>query len=244
MADQIGVTGSISGRVVWSGDVPDVPPISGLITSKDGLRWGEVPNHFAPRIDPQSKGIADAVVYLNSARQPPAFPPLTVELSDRAVRVRQGDHVSRIGFVKVGHEIEMVSRDDEYHSLRARGAAFFTLPFPEPNKPLKRKLDTPGPVEFTSAAGFFWSAADVFVCDHGHYTTTDADGRFSFDKVPPGEHEVVAWLRNWELLGRDRDPETGKVVRLRFADSFQLTRKVTVADGKLSDVTFAFPPGK
>jgi hypothetical protein len=240
--DPAGGRGRISGRVVWSGDSPAVPPIRGLITTKDGLRWGEVPNHFAPQIDPESKGVADVVVFLKAASGEATFPPLTVEQSDLTVRVRQGDRTGRIGFVKVGSEIEMVSRDDEYHSLRARGAVFFTLPFPESNKPIRRKLDTPGHVEFTSAAGFFWSAADVFVCDHGHCTATAADGRFTLDQVPPGEYEVVAWLRNWELLGRDRDPETGKIVRLRFAEPFRLTKQVTVGRGKLVDVTFEFPP--
>ncbi len=235
----------VTGRVAWSGDIPAVPPIRGLITTKDGLQWGEVPNHFAPRIDPERKGVADAVVFLRAGADTGWKTwPLVVEQSDHTVRVRQRDRVGRIGFVRVGSEIEMVSRDDEYHSLRARGAAFFTLPFPAPNKPIKRKLDTPGHVEFTSAAGYFWSAADVFVCEHGFYTTTDADGRFTLDAVPPGEYEVVAWLRNWELLSRDRDPETGKIVRLHFAEPFQQMRKATVGGGKLSEVSFAFPPSK
>jgi hypothetical protein len=227
---------------MWPGDISIAPPIRGLITTKDGLRWGEVPNHFAPRIDPKTKGVMDAVVYLKGASGNADFPPLTVEQFDLTVRIRQGERISRIGFVKVGSEIEMVSRDVEYHSLRARGAAFFTLSFPEPNQPIKRVLNMPGHVEFTSAAGFFWSAADVFVCEHGHYTTTDANGWFTLDQVPPGEYQVVAWLRNWELLGRDRDPETGKIVRLKFAEPFQLTRKVTVQSGKLAQVEFALPP--
>ncbi|MEO2088228.1 MAG: hypothetical protein ABGY75_01855 [Gemmataceae bacterium] len=236
-----GDLGTIGGRVVWSGDIPDVPPIRGLITTKGGLHWGEVPNHFAPRIDPKSQGIADAVVFLKASPIAGTIPPLTVEQSDLTIRIRQSGETSRLGFVKVGSEIEMVSRDDEYHSLRARGAEYFTLPFPAPNQPVRRKLDTPGHVEFTSAAGYFWSAADVFVCEHGFYTTTDSDGRFTLTGVPPGEYEVVTWLRNWELLGRDRDPETGKIVRLRFAEPFQQTRKVTVAGGTVTDVTFVFP---
>ena len=267
-----GESGTLTGRVVWTGELPVVPPIRGVIGTPDGPQWGDVPNHFAPRIDPKSKGVADAVVYLNRrADTGPAwsFPPTRIEQQNSRIQIRQGEHVGRVGFVRVGQEIEMVSRDEVYHALRARGAAFFTLPFPEPDKvtarstsgsatpsetpalpspkadrPVTRRFDTPGHVEFTSAAGFFWTAADLFVCDHGFYTTTGAEGRFELKTVPPGEYEVVAWVRNWEVLGRDRDPETGKIVRLQFADPFRMTKRVTVAGGKMADVGFALPPTK
>jgi hypothetical protein len=235
----------VSGRVVWSGDIPDVPPIRGLITTKDGIRWAEMPNHFAPKIDLKSRGIADAVVYLKAGEDVDWKTwPMEVEQSNFTIRVRQGSHVGRIGFFRVGSEIEMVSRDAEYHSLRARGVEYFTLPFPEPNQPIKRILDTPGHVEFTSAAGYFWSAADVFVCEHPYYTTTDAEGRFDLKNVPPGEYELVAWLRNWQVLDRERDPETGRIMRVKFAEPFQQTRKVTVEGGKLTEVRIEFPPNR
>ena len=224
--------GRIAGRVVWPGEIPEAKPISGLITTRDGLRWGEMPNHLAPRIDPETKGLADAVVYLKSVdpklSKPWPYDPLRIEQRDRTIGVKQGSRTGRIGFVRVGEPIEMVSYDSDYHMLRARGAGFFTLPFPEPNSPSTRTIGTPGLTEFTSAAGYFWSSADVFACEHPYHTATDATGRFILDGIPPGTYTVLAWHRNWKLLQFERDPETGKIMRLNFDAPFQTERALEI----------------
>ena len=237
--------GRIAGRVTWPGTIPEVKPIKGLIATPDGLRWGEQPNHLAPAIDPMSKGLANAVVYLKAVDPKLAkawpFEPLAVETRDRIISARQGAHSGRTGFARVGESIAMVSFDDEFHMFRARGAGFFTLPFPEPNKPRSRAIGAPGRTEFTSAAGYFWSSADVFTCEHPYYTTTDATGRFLLEGVPPGTYTLVAWHRNWKLLDFHRDPETGKIMTLVFDAPFQTERDITVPDGPSPDVVLTLP---
>ncbi len=238
--------GTVRGRVVWEGERPVVPPVTGLIASPDGARWGEVMNPFAPRIDADG-GVADVVVWLTpvEAKQvkPWPYPPLVVEHAGRTLRVKQTGSSGRVGFVRVGDEVELVTRSDwlpfvalagglghapenRFQLLRGRGAAFFTLTFPEPDQPRRRELDSPGVVELTSAAGDFWNTVDVVVCEHPYYAATDATGRFELSNVPPGEYRLTARVRNWTITGRDRDPETGKTVRLTFAEPVLVTENV------------------
>lgn len=222
-----------------------VPPINGLVRNRDSSRWANVPNHFAPKVAPTTKAVAGAVVWLSGVdgakAKPWPYPPLTVEVRDFRIQAKQGDTVGRIGFTRVGDEVTLTSTDDEYHAIRARGAEFFTLALPTPDTPLKRKLDRPGHVEFTSGAGYFWSAADVFVCEHPYFAVTDAEGKFRFDYVPPGEYEAVAWLRNWRVTTADRDPETGRTMRLTFAEPFTVRARAVVADGRIAEVAIRFP---
>ena len=224
-------TGRIVGQVKWDGTRPVVPEVAGLIDTPDGAKWGDAPNPFAPRIADDG-GMADVVVSLrpvDSAKLKPwPYPPLVVEHADGKLRSVQAGVPDRVGFVKLGDEIELRTRGSTYRLLRARGAAFFTLAFPEPDKPRRRALDTPGVVEFTSTTGDFWNAVDVIVCEHPYYTATDDAGRFELANVPPGEYELSARVRRWEVTGRDRDPETGKLVRLTFAPPQVVVQTVTV----------------
>lgn len=258
-------TGRVHGRVTWAGERPVVPPINGLIDTTDGARWGDAPNPFAPRIDPDG-GVADVVVWLTPVDpaqvKPWPYPPLAVERAGRTLRVEQVGSSGRVGFVRVGDEVGLATRSEwppfvalagglghtpesKFYLLRARGAAYFTYTFPEPDRPRTRKLDTPGVVEFSSAAGDFWNAVDVVVCEHPYCTATDAAGRFELANVPPGEYDLTVRVRNWQLTGRDRDPETGKIVRLNFADPVRLSQRVRVPTDGVVQFTAGvghFPP--
>src|SRR5206468_4042201 len=147
-----------------------------------------VPLANAPRIDRVTRGVGGAVVFLHGVNPALARPwdldPVEVEFSDQKLLVKQGAFTGRTGFVRRGGLVTMRSREPVFHSLRGRGAAYFALAFPDPDAPLTRAFDTCGRVELTSAAGYYWQAADLFVCDHPYYAvtqTSDPDiGRFRF----------------------------------------------------------------
>jgi len=236
--------GRIAGRVIWNGGTPVAPQVKGLIDTGSGVAWGEMPNHLAPRIDPEAQGLEDVVVYLKrcdpTLAKPWPFAPLRVEVRNRMISAAQGGRNGRVGFARVGESFEMVSFDGVPHMLRARGAGFFTVPLPEKNKPQTRSIDALGPTVFTSAAGYFWTSAEVFTCEHPYYTATDKTGRFALEGIPPGEYTIVAWHRNWKLLGSERDPETGKIMRLIFDAPFQIERPITVA-ADTPDIVLTLP---
>lgn len=224
-------TGRVHGRVVWVGERPNVPRITGLIETPDGPKWGDAPNPCAPSIA-DDDGLAGVLVWVTpvDAKQvkPWPYPPLVVEHAGGKLRSVQPGVPERVGFVKVGEELELVTRGKPFGLLRGRGAAFFTLAFPEADRPRRRKLDTPGVVEISSAAGDFWNTVDVVVCEHPYFAATDASGRFELANLPPGQYRLTARVRNWTITGRDRDPETGKTVRLAFAEPVTITQEVVV----------------
>ncbi|MCU0703476.1 MAG: hypothetical protein MUF18_05810 [Fimbriiglobus sp.] len=230
--------GGIRGRVIWDGDRPEVPPIAGLIVTPDGARWGEVPNPFTPMIADDG-GVAGAVVWLSPIRTPDRawpYPPLVLEHTGDELRSVQPGVPPRVGFVRVGDAVELVARGMGLRLLRARGAAFFTFAFPEADKPRRHPLDTLGVVEFTSATGDFWNTVDVVVCEHPYYAATNKDGQFEWTNLPPGEYDLTVRVRNWAITGRDRDPETGRIMRLTFAEPKRFTRRVTIVGGEALEV--------
>lgn len=225
--------GTIRGQVTWRGAIPDAPGYHAPIspgTEHAGQPRRNWPNPNVPHIDSASKGVAGAVVFLRGVdpqrARPWDHPPIRVELRDYQIHVCQGERDRQSGFVRRGDAITMVSRQDLYHALRVRGAAFFTRAFPDANQPCSHRLDQNGLVELSSGCGYFWMRGWLFVADHPYYTHSDAQGHFSLPQVPPGRYELVCWLPNWHEAFRELDAETALICRLTFRPPVEIVQPV------------------
>ena len=227
--------GTITGQVTWQGPIPDVPSLRGWVT----VGAEENPTHKvvrenpnAPLVDPATKGVGNAVVYLRSISpersRPWDQPPVCVEQRDYRLHICQGDSDSHVGFVRRGTAIDMVSRQEVFHCLRAQGAAFFSLTFPDAGLSCSRRLEKKGLVELSSAADYFWMHGYLFVDDHPYYTRTGAQGQFTLQGVPPGNHEVICWMPNWLEERHERDQDPTQVVRLFFRPPVEVTNQVSL----------------
>jgi hypothetical protein len=242
--------GTIRGRVTWHGDIPSVLPfeIPPNPQANEVLRQRQVrPNPNAPLIDPRTRGVGNAVVFLRGLD--PAggrrwnHAPVRIEQRACELHILQGNVDSAYGFVQRGESLEMVSRDRVLHSLHAGGAAFFTLTFPDPGEPLARSCREKGIVELTSAAGYYWMRAYLFVDDHPYYARTDQEGRFTLTEVPPGTYELACWLPNWKEARHERDPESGMISRLFFAPPIEEVLPIELHTGDSRSVDFEVPGG-
>jgi hypothetical protein len=240
-----GTAGAIHGRVIWEGEVPEVAPfdvrpnpLAGEVLRQRQRR----PNPNAPVINVRTKGVGNAVVFLRGVdpRRGKSWdhPPLRIEQRACQFHLCQGEVDSPFGFVRCGERVEMVSRDPFFHSLHAGGAAFFSLMFPDPDQPLSRRLHEKGIVELTSAAGYYWMRAYLFVDDHPYYTRTDAEGNFLVSEVPAGTYEIVCWMPSWRKARHERDPESGVVSRIFFEPPVQVVQPLTLMSKSTPEVHF------
>jgi hypothetical protein len=236
--------GTIRGQVTWQGTIPEVPGYHSPVSP--GSEHAGQPRHLwpnpsVPRIDPASKGVAGAVVFLRGVDPRRARPwdhkPVRVELRDYQIHICQGDHEGKTGFVRRGDTITMLSRQSLYHALRVRGAAFFTRAFPDADQPCNHRLDHCGLAELSSGCGYFWMRGWLFVDDHPYYTHSDAEGRFSLAQVPPGSYELVCWLPNWHEASRELDAETALICRLTFRPPIELVQPVQLTPSQVRTVS-------
>lgn len=233
-----GTAGTIRGRVIWQGELPQVEPfeIRSLVTASNPPQPRLIrENPHRPVIDPKTKAVAGAVVFLRGVDPHKSRPwhhaKVVVEQKDRRMTVLQGVSRVNIGFVRCGDAVTMMSGDAVLYGLHARGAAFFTLMFPDAGQPLTRMLSKPGIVELSSAAGHYWMRATLFVDQHPYYTLTDEQGGFEMSQVPPGIYQLVCWMPNWHKASEDRDPESGLVTRVAFQPPMQKQRDIVVELG-------------
>lgn len=235
-------TGSVAGRVHWSGAVPSVPDIPVERIMADGIKIEHVtrPNPHAPQVD-ASGGVGGAVVFLRgidpSLARPWDIPPVTIDMRDDGPIVRQGDkEAGLIGFAHRGDELTMVSKQTRFQMVRARGAAFFSLSLPDPDQPRTRPLTETGRIEITSAVGDTAVRGHIFVDDQPYYTLTQANGQFELAQVPAGSYQLVCWRPNWRIDRQERDPETLLRVRLLFQAALETSVPVVVRAGESTSV--------
>ncbi len=223
--------GTVRGRVTWSGPVPSTPDLLGATPAGEGYAWVSRPNPFAPAVDKSTGGLANALVWLDGVdptkSRPWDLPAVAVELRDTRFATPDGKPFTA-GVVRTGGAVSFVSRDGELHAARARGAAFFTLPLPKRDSPLARPLPTPGVVELTSGAGYYWMAADVLVTDTPYAAVTGTDGAFTLPAVPAGAYMLRVRVRDWRVTRAERDPETGLHFRQEYAPPLLMTAPVAV----------------
>lgn len=238
-------TGRIVGQVTWSGELPRVPPLQIQVHPFGGLalRARQVrANPNAPVIDPHSRTMASAVIFLRGLAvdqsRPWHHPPVTVEQRAGQLTICQGDKESRFGIVRRGDTVSMLARDEFFYSLHAEGASFFTLVFPQPDQPRRRCLERNGVVELSSGSAYYWMRSYLFVDDHPYYTLTDATGNFCLDQVPPGRYDLVCWLPSWTKARHERDPETGVVCRHFFKPPVERVQPITVAARTTQEARF------
>lgn len=235
-------TGTIAGQIRWEGPQPQLPARRFFPTPT--LLGSTHPHPHVPLIDPETQGIAEAVVFLREVEPRRARPwhhgRVRVEHTRRELLIDQDGRFARTGFVRRGDLIEVVSRDEDYHCLRGRGAVFFGIPLPDRNVISKRRLDQEGVIELTSGAGFYWMNAHLLVADHPYFARTDDQGRFALAQVPAGSYELVAWLPSWIERGHERDPETGAISRLLLAPPCEQRQQVHVVAGGALTISFTW----
>src|SRR5262249_20873702 len=150
-----------------------------------------------------------AVIFLREVAPDLARPwdlqPVRIEMRGGQFHVRQGDVEQRAGFLRPGDPVGLVSQEQWFEIAQARGAAFFSLAFPEIGPVRNRSVHRLGHVELISGAGHYWMRGHLFVVAHPYYTNSDAAGRFTLAQVPPGEYELVCWHPNWHPGTHERD---------------------------------------
>jgi hypothetical protein len=232
--------GKFRATVRWDGPVPAVPPIELIQVTNPPGGNPHVPNPNTPTI--HDGRLANAVVYLADVNLPRSrpwdIPSATVEVTTSGLVVRQGDRRGRIGIVRRGATVELVSREAAQHSIRARGAAFFTQMLPVPNQPVSRALTDAGVVELSSGSGYYWLRGYLIVTDHPYAAITGPDGMADLPHVPDGEYETVVWVPDWHVEKTENDPEWMGPVRLTFRPAVERRQRVIVKAGQLAEVTF------
>ncbi len=184
--------GTIKGQIVVEGDFPKRPDLV------QGLRGvGNVPDESVV-IDPRTKGLANAVIYL--AKEPTQIHPELVKPKVPQVILDQRGYrfVPHVLLVRTGQQVQVLSADPVVHNVHT-----YPLKNPQENF-LVQPNDRNGvlvaslkkaerlPVKVGSDT-YLWIQSWWMILDHPYAAVTNQQGEFEIGNLPVGEHEFRIW---------------------------------------------------
>ena len=184
--------GTIKGQVVVEGDLLKRPDLV------KGLRGGvNIPDETVV-IDPKTKGLANAVIYLT--KEPTRIHPDLVKSKTPQVTFDQQGFrfVPRILLVRTDQRVEVLSADPVIHHVHT-----YPLKNPQENfhvQPNDRKGVRVAPLTKAERLPVKvgcdihpWMQGWWMILDHPYAAATNEQGEFEIGNLPAGEHEFRIW---------------------------------------------------
>ena len=204
--------GTFSGQIVLEGDIPKLDP---AITVADPARAADlkacgvesVPNEKLV-VDPKSKGIANAFVYLRKA---PAG--MRADLKKSTAPMVKFDQKAcqftpHSLLVRVDQTVEVLSDDPIGHNTHVtplKGTEFNSAIRPKDRAGVPVKMKTVENLPTQVKCDIHpWMTAWWLILDHPYAAVTDKEGKFSIPNLPPGEHDFMVWQESVGYIERGK----------------------------------------
>lgn len=199
-----GETGTITGKIIFSGPVP--PPQPFHIHHDSHACGAKSPVMDESLVVDADHGLANAVVMVTDAptntNSKPA--PRTLEQQNCAF-------VPHVISATVGSTLRIGNSDPILHNVHAfiEKRTLFNLAMPLPGVRVERVLDTPGLVSISCDSGHTWMSAYIMVVPNDLHVVTNQNGNFTLSGVPPGKRTISVWHEQLGVLSQVVDVPAG-----------------------------------
>jgi plastocyanin len=154
------------------------------------------------------------VVWLEGEFPKSDAPPATVTIGQRDYQFEVA-----VAAVPVGAKVLFPNHDDAYHNVFSYSKAkrFDLGRYLKSETPPAVVFDKPGVIQLYCEIHEHMRAT-IVVVDSPYYTTTDADGNFRLENLPPGRFRLKAWLGRRNLVERDVAVSEGRTLEMNLAE--------------------------
>jgi plastocyanin len=184
-------TGTITGRVVLSGEIPQAKKIK---VTKDQEKCGQEKT-AEDLIVSSDRGIKNAVVGLVGVKGSPAKPDGNLTIDQKGCTF-----TPHVLIAPAGAPVDIVNSDGILHNFHTVSAKNTAINKAQPGfkKKMTETFSQPEIIKVTCDA-HGWMTAWIVVTDHPYVAATDGAGAFKLANVPAGAHKIEIWH---ETLGK------------------------------------------
>ncbi len=207
--------GSILGRVSWEDAIPESRKWEVDGGNAKGCTCPEGRKHVKPDeslvVDPETKGVAHAVVWLKGVKGGPVLGPVEIDqkgcvFAPHVALVSVGQKVKVLNPEGIVHNFHLYSQQvssDEQNITMAKFKKWIEVPKGGFAKP-----------EFirTVCDIHAWMGGWIAVMENGYAARTDAKGAFRIEGVPPGKYTLALWHEPLTPEGRPILMEKGILI--------------------------------
>lgn len=201
--------GDISGQFVLEGDIPE-PKL--IIKKNDpAVKDGEVCAAFDQYgddlvVDEKTKGIANVFIYLRSASV--IHPDLAASKEKKLVFDQENCRfIPHALFVRTDQAVQVLSDDPIAHNthtfpIRNQPVNFLLKPKDRDGISVANPMPEILPIQVKCDI-HPWMLAYWLILDHPYAAVSDAQGKFTIEKLPVGEHSFRIWHERVGYLERE-----------------------------------------
>ncbi len=224
--------GSIAGRVVYEGALPDLPDYE--IPANDDVCTG------AGRSDRfevgEGGGVRNAVILLRKEGFSMKLkdPKLSGSLDQQGCR-----YLPHVLVVPVGGTVAITNSDPTPHNVRIEEQVTekILMNRTQPGQGAKDEFTVPGPGVYPVECDYHpWMNSYIVGADNPWFALSAADGSFTIENISPGTYTAHLWLNG--AVPKPRRDGSGKLIGYGYSDPVELESTVTIESGKATELGF------
>lgn len=180
-------TATLRVRFKLKGDVPKLPEI---VPTRDKASFGQrkIPDERLV-VDPQTRGIANVILYADTSRRGTLLPHVAVEAKTVVLAQKHCRYEPRIVFLAVGDTLQVNNQDGVGHNANiqflANAPSSISAP---PGAPYQVKLAKPEPAPIPIRCNIHpWMTGYAVILEHRYAGASDPSGLVEIKGLPPGE---------------------------------------------------------
>lgn len=234
-------TGTLSGKISFEGDLPEIFNFDVGAKPADLQVCSGGHENLKPSkrllVEKDSHGVQGVVIRLSTAEGKAPAGGKAFPVKRRPLLDQQACEFSPfVEWVEAGQSLRIKSSDAVMHNIHAYkghmgGETIFNEAMPDKDKVITKKMEDPGLAVVGCDAGHLWMCAYIFVVENPYIEISAKDGSFSMAGIPPGKYKVSLWQAGWQVTAGAADLKTGKPLNYSYSEPLLLETSVEIKAG-------------